>query len=208
MSVQGETTDRILTVPNILSFARIVLIPVFVVLLLNHGTELSGLLLLGAVTSTDWVDGYVARRTGQVSELGKRLDPVADRLAIAAALVVFVIRGALPLWAALLILVRDAAVLLAGVFLIVTRRPLIDVRFIGKVGTFVLMTTVPAIAWGNFGLPLDNLALAVGWTFFWVGLIEYYAATVVYAFDVRDVMRTQAGKGVTSGTGVQGSPPL
>src|SRR5438552_18480700 len=97
--------DRIATVPNVVSFFRILLIPVFVVLLLHHGTEAAGLLLLGGVVATDWVDGYIARHAGQVSNLGKLLDPVADRLAIAAALVTLVLRHAFPLWAALLVLV-------------------------------------------------------------------------------------------------------
>src|SRR5947208_15766326 len=95
------SVDRVATVPNLLSLIRILLIPVFVTLLLHHGTEMAGLLLLGAVVSTDWIDGYLARRTGQVSNLGKILDPVADRLAIAAALVALVARDAVPLWAAL-----------------------------------------------------------------------------------------------------------
>src|SRR5438552_8487299 len=106
--------DRIATVPNVVSFFRILLIPVFVVLILHHGTEAAGLLLLGAVVATDWVDGYIARRTGQVTNLGKLLDPVADRLALAAGLVALVVRHAFPLWAALLVIVRDALILLAG----------------------------------------------------------------------------------------------
>src|SRR4051794_31177475 len=112
------SSNRVLTLPNLISFVRILLIPVFVLLLLNDGTERAGLLLLGFVVSTDWVDGQVARRTGQVSEVGKILDPVADRLAIAAALITLVVVDAFPLWAALLILVRDAAILLAGIWLI------------------------------------------------------------------------------------------
>src|SRR5438552_18552602 len=100
----GTSTERdapassaILTVPNLLSFLRILLIPLFVLLLLHHGSELAGLLLVGGVMSTDWVDGYIARRTNSVSELGKLLDPVSDRLAIAAALIALLIRHALPL---------------------------------------------------------------------------------------------------------------
>src|SRR5262249_3779110 len=160
---------------NLISFARILLIPVFVALLLHEGTERAGLLLLGFVVSTDWVDGQVARRTGQVSELGKILDPVADRLAIAAALITLVVVDAFPLWAALLILVRDVAILIAGVWLI--RKGIrIDVRMIGKVATFSLMFSVPAIAWGNFGLGLDATALALGWLAYAVGIVEYYVA--------------------------------
>src|SRR5438128_11846186 len=81
-----SSLDRIATVPNLLSAIRILLIPVFVLLLLRHGTEGAGLVLLALVVATDWVDGQIARRTGQVSNLGKILDPVADRLALAAAL--------------------------------------------------------------------------------------------------------------------------
>ena len=146
-------------------------------------------MILGAVTSTDWVDGYIARRTGQVSELGKILDPVADRLAIAAALGALIARGAFPLWAALLILVRDAAVLVAGLFVLRTAARRIDVRWIGKAGTFVLMITVPMIAWGNFDLPLAEAFLAIGWIFFAIGIVEYYIATALYVGDFLAALR-------------------
>ena len=182
-------TNRILTIPNLLSMLRLLLIPVFVLLLLHHGTELAGLLVVGAVMSTDWVDGYVARRTNSVSELGKLLDPASDRLAMAAAIIALVVRGAFPLWAALLILVRDALVFVAGVLLLGSRGRRIDVRPIGKVGTFVLMTTVPMIAWGHFGLPLSQMMTAIGWVFFPVGILEYYVATALYVGDVRVLLR-------------------
>ena len=68
----------------------------------------------------------------------------------------------------------------------------IDVRYIGKVGTFVLMTTVPLIAWGHFGLPLGPTATAIGWIFFPIGIIEYYAATAMYVGDIREMLRTPA----------------
>jgi cardiolipin synthase len=186
------SSNRVLTVPNLISFARILLIPVFVLLLLNDGTERAGLLLLGFVVSTDWVDGQIARRTGQVSELGKILDPVADRLAIAAALVTLVVIGAFPLWAALLILVRDTAILIAGIALL--RRGIrIDVRVIGKVATFSLMFAVPAIAWGNLGLGLDATALALGWIAFVVGIVEYYVAAGMYVGDIRAALAAKRG---------------
>jgi cardiolipin synthase (CMP-forming) len=185
---EPESSSRILTVPNLISFVRILLIPVFVWLLSRHGSEAAGLLLLGAVVSTDWVDGQVARRTGQVSELGKLLDPVADRLAIAAALITLVVRGAFPLWAALLILVRDGAILVAGLFLL-RKGARIDVRFIGKVATFALMFAVPAIAWGNFGLALAAALRALGWIAFAIGIVEYYVAAAMYVEDFRRALR-------------------
>ena len=185
-------TSAILTVPNLLSFLRILLIPVFVVLLLHHGTELAGLVLVGGVMATDWVDGYIARRTHSVSELGKLLDPVSDRLAIAAAIIALVVRHAFPLWAALLILVRDAGVFLVGVLLLGSRGRRLDVRFIGKVGTLVLMTTIPMIAWGNLDLPFASAMTAMGWVFFPVGILEYYAATALYMGDIRAMLRAPA----------------
>jgi cardiolipin synthase len=186
-ALQGQTPeslDRILTVPNVLSLIRILLIPLFVMLLLNEGTELAGLLLLGAVVSTDWVDGYIARRTGQVSNVGKVLDPVADRLAIAAALVALVVREAVPLWAALLVLIRDAVVLVAGAVVLARYRVRLDVRWIGKVATFDLMWGIPLIAWGNFELFLHGPAEIAGWVLYWIGIVLYYMAAVIYAFDL------------------------
>jgi cardiolipin synthase len=191
-----ESLDRIATIPNLLSLIRILMIPVFVLLLLNEGTELAGLLLLGAVVSTDWVDGYIARHTGQVSNLGKVLDPVADRLAIATALVALVVRDAVPLWAALLVLVRDALVLVAGAVVLVRYRVRLDVRWIGKVATFDLMWGIPMIAWGNFELFLHRPVEIAGWVLYGIGIVLYYAAAVLYAFDlVRGVRHARAGKG-------------
>ena len=184
------TSSAVFTIPNLLSFLRILLIPVFVALIVHEPTTTAGLLLFGAVVATDWVDGWVARRTGQVSELGKVLDPTADRLAIAAGLIALVVRDVFPLWAALLILVRDVAILIVGGTVLATRHVRLEVRFIGKVATFMLMLAIPMIAWGNLGLPLDDAALVVGWTSFAVGIVEYYIAAGAYVGDIRRALAT------------------
>lgn len=171
--------------PNALSAVRILLIPVFVALLVDQTTRLVGFLLLGAVVATDWVDGYVARRTGQVTELGKVLDPIADRLALAAALVTFIVLGLLPLWAAMLVLVRDIGVTIVVLVMAALRAPRIEVRQMGKNATFTLMWAIPMIAWGNAGLPLAATFRVLGWVWFAVGIVEYYVATVQYAGDIR-----------------------
>jgi len=181
----ARSASAVLTVPNVLSFARIVAIPVFVWLIVQDGTRMAGLLVFAAVSATDWVDGYIARRTGAVTEIGKLLDPTADRLVIAAGLIAMVVAGAFPLWAALLILARDAAILAVGGVLLATRGRRIDVRVIGKVATFTLMVGVPLIAWGNLGLPQAGAATVGGWTLYALGVGEYYAATVLYAGDLR-----------------------
>jgi cardiolipin synthase (CMP-forming) len=194
----GRMTDRttgagsaIATVPNLLSAIRILLIPAFVALLLSEETRVLGFLFLGLVVSTDWVDGYLARRTGQVSELGKILDPVADRLALAAALITFVVLDAFPLWAALLVVVRDAMVLVVGAVLALAHGPRIEVSTMGKYATFTLMWGIPLVAWGNLGIFPDDAFRVIGWTWFLVGTVEYYVATAGYAIELRRALRSR-----------------
>jgi cardiolipin synthase len=179
------SSRRVLTVPNALSLVRILLIPVFVLLVGDVDTRLAGFLLMAVVLSTDWVDGVVARRTGQVTELGKLLDPIADRLALGAALITLVVVDLFPLWAALIVLARDAAVGGAGLYVLWRKGIRIDVRRLGKYATFTLMWGIPMIAWGNAGLPLDDFVLVLGWVWFPVGVVEYYVVAVMYVQDVR-----------------------
>lgn len=179
-----------LTVPNLISAVRIAMIPVFWALIVDEDTTTWGIVLFGVVVATDWVDGTIARRTGQVSEFGKVLDPVADRAAIAAGLIALVVRGAFPLWAAALILVRDVAVLTAGAVM-ATKGLRIEVRWIGKVATFALMLAIPAVSWGSLGLWPAAAALAVGWPIFVLGIVEYYVAAGAYANDLRRAMASR-----------------
>jgi cardiolipin synthase len=184
-------SSAVLTIPNLLSAARIAAIPLFCWLAARPDTRLAGIALFAIVVATDWVDGYVARRLGQVSELGRILDPVADRLAIAAGIITFTIVGIFPFWAALLILVRDVAVLLGGATLLWSRNLRVDVRGIGKVATFSLMMGITFIAWGNAGGQLGDVLLAAGWLAFAIGIVEYYLATGIYAIDVRDALASR-----------------
>ena len=181
-------SSAVLTAPNILSFSRIAMIPLFCWLAANEETRLWGILLFVLVVSTDWVDGYVARRTGQVSELGRILDPVADRLAIAAGLITFAFSGIFPFWAMLLIILRDIVLLLGAGLLLWGRGVRVDVRWIGKIATFSLMAAIAWIAWGNAGGPLGEVLLVGGWLAFTVGIVEYYIAAGLYAIDVREAL--------------------
>jgi cardiolipin synthase len=165
------------------------MIPVFWALIVDEDTSAWGIVVFGAVVATDWVDGAIARRTGQVSALGQILDPVADRLAIAAGLLALVVRGAFPLWAAVLVLARDVVVLVAAVVL-ATKGVRIDVRWIGKVATFGLMIAIPAVSWGTLGLWPAAAALAIGWLVYAVSIVEYYVAAGIYAVDSRRALAT------------------
>ena len=192
MDASGDrppASSRVFTVPNLISAFRIALIPVFWALIIDPGTTAWGIVLFGAVVATDWVDGTIARRTGQVSELGKVLDPVADRAAIAAGLIALIVRGAFPLWAGALILARDVAVLVAGAVL-AAKGLRIDVRWIGKIATFALMIAIPAVSWGTLDQWPAAAALAVGWPVYLLGIVEYYVAAGVYAIDLRRALST------------------
>ena len=178
-SEPSPSSSRVLTVPNVISAARIASIPVFVALILDHDTTTPGLILFAIVVATDWIDGTIARRTGQVSDLGKVLDPVADRLAIAAGLIGLVLRGIFPLWAAAAILVRH------GIRL--------EVRWIGKLATFSLMAAIPMVSWGSLGLPLAAAATVTGWAAYAVGIVEYYVAAFAYLGDIRRASYRGAG---------------
>jgi cardiolipin synthase len=184
-------SSAVLTIPNVLSFARIALIPVFCWLAANEPTQLWGIALFAVVVSTDWVDGYVARRTGQVSELGRILDPVADRLAIGAGLITFAVSGLFPFWAALLILLRDVTLLVGGAAVLWGKHLRVDVRWIGKIATFSLMAATAWIAWGNARGPLGEVLLVGGWLAFTVGIVEYYLAAGLYVIDVRDALEEE-----------------
>jgi cardiolipin synthase len=184
----GDTpraSSSILTIPNAISLARILMLPGVVWLIVRPSTTTIGVVVLALVLATDWVDGVVARRTGQVSELGRILDPLADRLALAVGLAALVARGAFPVWAAVLIVGRDVAVLVVGAIVLIRRGVRIDVRFIGKIATFSLMVAVVWVSWGTLGLPLAEVTLAAGWIGFVVGIVESYLAAAVYLRDIR-----------------------
>jgi len=184
-TARGPSSSRVLTVPNGISAARIALIPVFVALIIDHDTTTAGLVLFAVVVATDWVDGTIARRTGQVSDLGTILDPVADRLAIAAGLIALVLRGIFPLWAAVAILARDLTVLVVGAIALIRSDVRVEVRWIGKLATFSLMAAIPMVSWGNLALPLAAAATVCGWAAYTVGIVEYYIAAWAYLGDIR-----------------------
>src|SRR5450756_1001864 len=100
--VQEPNLDRIVTVPNLITLVRLVCTPLFVWLLFGAHRQTAAAILLAALGNTDWIDGFVARRYHQVSTVGKVLDPLADRVLVATAVITLIIHGAVPLWFCLL----------------------------------------------------------------------------------------------------------
>ncbi|MGH9021299.1 MAG: CDP-alcohol phosphatidyltransferase family protein [Acidimicrobiales bacterium] len=128
---------------NLVTAVRLAFIPVFVWLLFDTGHRAVAAWLLATLGATDWVDGFLARRLGQVSKLGKVLDPVADRLLVITGLIAVAAAGAVPWWFAGTTLAREVIVSGVTLGLAAAGAARIDVLFWGKVSTFALMTTFP-----------------------------------------------------------------
>ncbi|WP_419946097.1 CDP-alcohol phosphatidyltransferase family protein [Candidatus Poriferisodalis sp.] len=168
---------RPFTVPNLISFGRLCCLPWFVWLVFGAEDRWAAALLLGALGATDWVDGWVARRFNQVSELGKILDPTADRLLLLVALVVMIVDGSLPLWIAVLALVREGGVAVAALVLAAAGARKIDVTWWGKTGTFLMMFAVPSFLAGASDIAAADVFGVLAWVFVAAGLpIHYWSA--------------------------------
>jgi cardiolipin synthase len=171
-------TNRILTIPNVFSFARLLCIPIFVWLLFSRDQPVGAAGLLAGLGATDWVDGYIARHFNQVSDLGKILDPAADRLMLGTALVSLIVSGRAPLWVLWLILVREVGVSVVVLVLGAMGARRIDVTWSGKAGAFGLMFALPFFLWAS-GVTgtLHDVVLGLAWFSTAGGLIfGYYAA--------------------------------
>ncbi|HZN75244.1 MAG TPA: CDP-alcohol phosphatidyltransferase family protein [Micromonosporaceae bacterium] len=185
-------SGRILTVPNGISFVRLLGVPLFLYLLLVAHADAAAVIVLAIGGTTDWVDGWAARRLGQVSRLGELLDPLADRLYILATLIAFTVRDVVP-WQFTAALLAREAVLLAC--LAVLRRygygpP--PVHYLGKTATFILLFAFPvlllAVAVPD-GSAVAGVAHASGWALAWWGLGLYWAAGVLYLIQAAGLIR-------------------
>lgn len=141
---QEEVSNRIFTVPNVISFIRLCLVPVFFVLLFN-GFDLAATLLFAIAAGTDWVDGQIARRTHQVSRLGQLLDPAVDRILMISGVVGLFAVGRLPLWIILIVIARDLLLLGGGAYLLKRWHTRVAVIYPGKVATTLLFVGFAAL---------------------------------------------------------------
>lgn len=176
------TTNRVVTVPNILSALRLASVPVFLFLFVTEREE-AAVLLYAAGAFTDFFDGYIARRLSQVSEVGKVLDPLADRVFIVALTFALVAVGALPWPLASAIVVRDVALL--SVWPLFERRGAgrIEVNFTGKSATAMLLVGLTWMTLGETDWPLSSVAGDIGLGFVLAGVVLYYVSAWMYASE-------------------------
>ena len=157
--------------------ARLLLVPVFLWLLFGPSNREGAAVLLAALGLTDWVDGYVARHLGQVSTVGKVLDPTADRVLLGAAVVAVLVDGSVPVWLGIAALAREALVSAAAVALAALGARRIEVQWVGKAGTFGLMVALPLFLISHSEASWRHVAQALAWTAAVPGLaLAWYAA--------------------------------
>lgn len=184
----GEVSNRILTVPNLLSFIRLLLVPVFLVLIVA-GQDAWALIVLVFSSVSDFVDGVIARRFRQVSRLGQLLDPAADRLFIFAALIGLASRGVIPWWLLVVIVARDLMLVVLGLVLANHGYGPLQVHHLGKAATLFLFYALPILMLGQAFPDAAWLADPIGWAFALWGAFLYWWAGVVYAREVARLTR-------------------
>ena len=149
-------TNRIFTIPNVISFIRLCMVPVYMVLLLN-GYDLLATFMFALAAGTDWIDGQLARRTNCVSKLGQLLDPAVDRVLMSCGVIGLMLVGRLPIWIVVVVLGRDLMLLVGGAYLLKRYHERVAVIYPGKVATTFLFV-------GFAGLLLNMPLLGgLGW---------------------------------------------
>jgi cardiolipin synthase (CMP-forming) len=185
----AQTSSRVWTIPNLISFARLAGVPLFLYLILGPHADVAAVVVLAVGGTTDWVDGYLARRLHQVSRLGELLDPAADRLYILATLLAFSLRGVLPWWFTIALLAREAMLL---VCLGILRRAGYGpppVHYLGKTATFILLFAFPVLLLAHASDAAAGWAGPAGWALAWWGLGLYWIAGFFYVIQVAGVVR-------------------
>ncbi len=196
--VKADPGDRVLTVPNIISMARLAGVPVFLWLVLGPRADWWAVGLLIAAGLSDWLDGKLARAWNQQSRLGQVLDPAADRLYIAATLAGLAVRGIIGWWLVAVLVSRE---LVLGVALLVLRRhsfgPL-QVSFLGKAATLCLLYAFPLLFLGSHAGAAALAARVTGWAFAIWGSALYWWAAALYLTQARQVIAA-AGRDEAAG---------
>jgi cardiolipin synthase len=192
---------RVWTVPNALSFLRLLGVPLFLWLVLGPEADgwALGVLMLSGVT--DYLDGYLARRLDQASRLGQILDPVADRLYILAVVVGLAVRDIIPWWVALILPARDAFLWCLVPFLRTRGYSALPVHFLGKAATFNLLYAFPLLFIGDGNGTIATLGKMFGWAFAIWGIGLYWWAGLLYAWQVRKLLADRDRRAPDLGTG-------
>lgn len=188
---------RIATVPNVVSALRLLGVPLFLYLLLATDATGAAVAVLAVGGTSDWIDGYLARRLRQVSRLGELLDPFADRLYILATVLALTFKGVLPWWFTGALLARELVMLgCLGVLRRFGYGPP-QVHYVGKTATFVLLGAFPTLLLAYASDAAAPVASACGWALAWWGIVLYWIAAGFYLVQAGSVISAGRGSGRT-----------
>jgi cardiolipin synthase len=189
-SVPLYDTDRVWTLPNVLSFLRLAGVPLVLWLILGPQADGLAVLVLALGGLTDWLDGYLARAWHQTSRIGQMLDPIADRLYILAVLVGLALREIVPWWLVVIVVARDVLIALLVPILKTRGYSSLPVHFLGKAATGSLLYAFPLVLLGSGQQGWLQLAWVLGWAFAIWGTALYWYAGGLYALQTVRLLRS------------------
>lgn len=181
------------SIPNMLSILRLLLVPVFLVLLILD-MFVTALVVLAFASFTDWLDGQIARRFNQITNLGKFLDPAADRLFIFATLIGLTLNGNIPWWLAAVIVLRDVLLVVGTPVLASYGYGPLPVHFLGKAGTFALLYALPLMLLADVWVAASAVVLPLAWAFAFWGIALYWLSGFVYLNELRKLISQERSK--------------
>jgi len=189
----GFLNGEVVNVPNLLSFLRILLVPVFLWLLLDQ-LFLAAIAVLAFAGLTDFLDGFLARKLNQTTKLGKMLDPVADRLYIFATLLALSATGYVPWWLAGLVILRDVLMLISLPLLASVGYRSLPVHYLGKASTFALLYSFPLLLMGKIFTEAAFIITPIAWAFALWGVALYWWSGFVYLWQLVLLIRKERQK--------------
>jgi cardiolipin synthase len=185
--------DMVFTVPNLLTVVRFLGVPLFIWLVLAERAYGTAALVLAVMGSTDWVDGYIARRFNQMSKLGRVLDPIADRLSLIAVAVTLVIAGVVEWWYLTALLVPDLVLLSISLFYFHSH-PDLPVSRVGKIRTALLLVGTPLLVLSKLPIPGTGAYFVAAWICLALGLVGHWIAAYNYFWAI-----IRKGRGLKAG---------
>lgn len=189
----GFLNGEVVNVPNLLSFLRILLVPVFLWFLLEE-LFLASIAVLAVAGLTDFLDGFLARKLNQTTKLGKMLDPVADRLYIFATLLALSATGYVPWWLAGLVILRDVLMLISLPLLASVGYRSLPVHYLGKASTFALLYSFPLLLMGKIFTEAAFIITPIAWAFALWGVALYWWSGFVYLWQLVLLIQKERSK--------------
>jgi cardiolipin synthase (CMP-forming) len=194
-----DGSDRIWTLPNAITLCRLFLVGGFVAALFAANDRVLAFVLLAVAGATDFLDGYIARHTGQVTTVGKVIDPSVDRVVLVTAVIASTVYGAIPVWLCAVVVARDALVSAVVLALASLGAARIDVNWYGKAGTFGLMCAFPLMVLGDGQSLFDSIVKVLAWICATPALALLLVATVLYIPAAKKALA--AGRRAAQGSG-------